>query len=175
MLVLAGALTGCATGTKKMTPVGDEQLAAQKSEVLSKIDATKVVEKPELEPEWGDFVKDKYPNWRKHYWVDRGEWGNRGYLVGNNNSSAEPVVEAHVEPLPAVAPPDIIVTEPPKVESATDKPTKYVVVKGDSLWRIAGKVYHNPLKWPKIYRANQEKVKHPNKIYPGQVLTIPWE
>ena len=77
--------------------------------------------------------------------------------------------------LPVVVPPVIQESEPPKVEPATEKPTKYVVKKGDSLWKIAGKVYHNPLKWPKIYRANKDKIKNPNRIYPGQVLMIPWE
>ena len=53
------------------------------------------------------------------------------------------------------------------------RPTSYTVKKGDSLWRIAGKVYHNPLKWPRIYRANKDKIKSPHRIYPGQVLKIP--
>jgi len=34
-------------------------------------------------------------------------------------------------------------------------------------------VYHNPLKWPRIYRANKDRIKNPNRIYPNQVLTIP--
>ncbi len=45
--------------------------------------------------------------------------------------------------------------------------------KGDSLWKIAGKVYRNPLKWPRIYRANKDKIKNPNKIHINQVLVIP--
>ena len=157
---------GCATQQKRMKPVNEEQ----KSEFLKGMD---VVEKPELEPEWADFVKDHYPSWRRHYWVDRGQWGNRGYIVGNPPAEAEPPVETQVTPLPPVAAaPTIEENQPPKVETA-EKPTKYVVKKGDSLWKIAGKVYHNPLKWPRIYRANKEKIKNPNKIYANQVLIIP--
>jgi nucleoid-associated protein YgaU len=55
------------------------------------------------------------------------------------------------------------------------KPTTYTVKKGDCLWRIAGRVYHNPFKWGRIYRANKDKIKNPNRIYPKQVLTIPWD
>jgi hypothetical protein len=158
---------GCATQQKRMQPVNEEQ----KSDFLKGMD---VVEKPELEPEWADFVKDHYPNWRRHYWVDRGQWGNRGYVVGRPTTEAEPVVETTMTPLPpaSAAPPTIVENEPPKVE-APERPTKYVVKKGDSLWKIAGKVYHNPLKWPRIYRANKEKIKNPNKIYANQVLIIP--
>ena len=156
--------SGCATGQKRMQPVNEEQ----KGEFLKNMD---VVEKPELEPEWADFVKDHYPNWRRHYWVDRGQWGNRGYIVGRPSAEAEPVVETQITPLPPAAP-AIVESEPPKVETP-EKPTKYVVKKGDSLWKIAGKVYHNPLKWPRIYRANKDKIPNPNKIYPNQVLSIP--
>ena len=165
LIVLAA---GCATGQKNMAPVNEQQ----KSELIKGLD---IVEQPAIEPEWGDYVKDHYPNWRQHYWVDRGQWGNRGYVMGKPTAENEPLVETQITPLPPVTQaPTIIESEPPKIEQA-DKPTKYVVKKGDSLWKIAGKVYHNPLKWPKIYKANKDKIKNPNRIHPGQVLIIPWE
>ena len=163
LIVLAA---GCATGQKNMAPVNEQQ----KSELIKGLD---IVEQPAIEPEWGDYVKDHYPNWRQHYWVDRGQWGNRGYVMGKPTAENEPLVETQITPLPPVTQaPTIIESEPPKIEQA-DKPTKYVVKKGDSLWKIAGKVYHNPLKWPKIYKANKDKIKNPNRIHPGQVLIIP--
>jgi nucleoid-associated protein YgaU len=167
----AAVVAGCATSPKRMEPVAEKQA----SEFLKGL---AVVEQPALEPEWADYVKDSYPNWRKHYWVDRGQWGNRGFIVGKPATPAEPIVEG-ITPLPpvndlALTPPTIVETEPPKIEPP-DRPTKYVVKKGDSLWKIAGKIYRNPLKWPKIYRANQDKIKNPNRIYPNQVLTIPWD
>ena len=63
-------------------------------------------------------------------------------------------------------------TPAPKIEK-TEKPTTYTVRKGDCLWRIAGRVYGNPFKWPRIYKSNKDKIKSANKVYPGQVLTIP--
>lgn len=158
---------GCATAQKRLKPVNEEQ----KGEFLKGMES--VVEKPELEPEWADFVKDHYPNWRRHYWVDRGQWGNRGYIIGRPSAEAEPLIETQITPLPPAAP-SIVESEAPKVEMP-ERPTKYVVKKGDSLWRIAGKVYRNPLKWPRIYRANKDKIANPNKIHPNQVLTIPWD
>lgn len=45
----------------------------------------------------------------------------------------------------------------------------------DCLWNIAKKktIYDNPFKWPSLYNANKDKIKDPNLIYPGQILSIP--
>lgn len=45
----------------------------------------------------------------------------------------------------------------------------------DCLWNIAGnmEIYGDPFLWPKIWQANTDKVKNPDIIHPGQVLTIP--
>ncbi|MBN1326776.1 MAG: LysM peptidoglycan-binding domain-containing protein [Candidatus Cloacimonetes bacterium] len=51
----------------------------------------------------------------------------------------------------------------------------YTVVKGDYLSKISGYsfIYNDWRKWPIIYRANRDKIKDPNLIYPDQVLKIP--
>lgn len=45
----------------------------------------------------------------------------------------------------------------------------------DCLWNIAKKnrFYGDPWKWKRIYRANTDKIKDPDLIYPGQRLVIP--
>lgn len=45
----------------------------------------------------------------------------------------------------------------------------------DCLWNIAGniEIYGDPHLWPKIWVANDGKIRNPDIIYPGQVLTIP--
>lgn len=66
-----------------------------------------------------------------------------------------------------------------KTRSTTSSPKPkrtaktHKVVSGDTLWAIAKKYYGNGSQYPKIYDANKDKVKNPNLIYPGQVLTIP--
>ena len=49
----------------------------------------------------------------------------------------------------------------------------YVVVSGDSLSKIAQREYGNANQWPRIYEANRDLLKDPDKIYPGQKLRIP--
>ncbi len=54
-------------------------------------------------------------------------------------------------------------------------PTTWTVQKGEYLYKISGypQIYGDPLKWPRIYRANRDLIKNPNLIYPGWVLKIP--
>lgn len=50
----------------------------------------------------------------------------------------------------------------------------YTVVKGDSLSKIAKRVYGNANSWRRIYDANREVIgDDPDLIKPGQKLTIP--
>lgn len=60
----------------------------------------------------------------------------------------------------------------PRVETPS-APTTYTVQKNDTLEKIAKKVYGDTKRWPKIYKANRDVIKNPNKLYPGQRLTIP--
>jgi len=55
------------------------------------------------------------------------------------------------------------------------KETMYTVVRGDHLWGIARKSEHygNGFAWPMIYKANRDKIKNPDLIYPKQVFSIP--
>lgn len=54
-------------------------------------------------------------------------------------------------------------------------PKMHVVEKGEFLQKISSyeKIYNDRLKWPRIYRANKDKIEDPNLIYPGWELTIP--
>ena len=49
----------------------------------------------------------------------------------------------------------------------------YVVKKGDTLSKIAEEFYGDKMLYPKIFEANTDLLKDPNKIKPGQKLRIP--
>ena len=64
-------------------------------------------------------------------------------------------------------------TRPTDNSPAPSTNKTYTVKKGDCLWNIAKSFYGNGSKYTVIYNANKDKIKNPNLIYPGQVLTIP--
>ncbi|MFA5619717.1 MAG: peptidoglycan-binding protein LysM [Weeksellaceae bacterium] len=68
---------------------------------------------------------------------------------------------------------DLILAEPLKFEFPDFSKTMYTVKSGDNLSKISKEVYGNPNLYNKIFEANQPMLKHPDKIYPGQVLYIP--
>jgi len=49
----------------------------------------------------------------------------------------------------------------------------HVVVSGDSLSKIARREYGSAKDWKRIFEANRDILKDPDKIYPGQQLKIP--
>lgn len=84
------------------------------------------------------------------------DFGFKSVVV--TQAAAAPVAKAAAAPQ---------TTKSPKVGST------YTVKSGDTLWGIAKRFYGNGAKYPTIYNANKSKIKNPNLIYPGQVLTIP--
>ena len=49
----------------------------------------------------------------------------------------------------------------------------YVVQSGDTLSSIAEELLGDSERWPEIYDVNQDLIKDPDKISPGQVLVLP--
>jgi hypothetical protein len=67
-----------------------------------------------------------------------------------------------------------LVDPPASPPPLSAEPTRRVhtVVKGDSLARIAEKIYGSQ-KWPLLYKANRDKIDNPDLIFPGQELVVP--
>ena len=133
--------------------------------------------------------------------VDQELTGNKGYLQGNapaetgeRKSQREtrvveiefgPKAKAKKATAAAVMPEGAALEQEQRgesqfVESApvsaeTAQMEKYKVAKGDTLQKISQKFYGTTKKWSKIYNANRDVLSGPNRIYPGQTLSIPVE
>jgi nucleoid-associated protein YgaU len=57
--------------------------------------------------------------------------------------------------------------------AATEKVEYYEIVSGDTLSGVAKKFYGDGSKYMRIFEANKEVIKDPDKIYVGQKIRIP--
>jgi nucleoid-associated protein YgaU len=96
-------------------------------------------------------------------------------IVPEEPAPVEPTPEPPSAPEPAA--PSVVEETPPPAPAPAPKMGAYKVwiwqETGDTLWRIAEKVYGDRSKWRLIYLANKDVIKDPNKIYPKQKLKIP--
>ncbi|MEE1654970.1 LysM peptidoglycan-binding domain-containing protein [Microvirga sp. CF3062] len=111
-----------------------------------------------------------------------------GFNVPAQVASAQPQVPASVQPQASGAP---AASQPPTsrdVASAlpqgqvADAGTivipninTAIVSRGDNLWRISQRVYGKGLRYTVIFGANQEQIRNPDLIYPGQIFVLPGE
>lgn len=59
----------------------------------------------------------------------------------------------------------------PKAPAAPEQ--TYTVVAGDSLSKIAKRLYGDANQWRRIFEANRDQIQNPDLIKPGQKLKIP--
>ncbi len=91
-------------------------------------------------------------------------------LAIGNSAGVERVSEELTVVAPAAAAPaPEAVAAPP----APPEPQMHVVVKGETLSKIAKEYYGDAMKYPVIFEANKPMLTDPDKIYVGQVLRIP--
>ncbi len=82
-------------------------------------------------------------------------------------SGAPAVAQA---PADAAASPTVPETVSPKLEHADGA---VIIRRGDTLWRISRRVYGHGIRYSTIYLANQEQIRDPDRIWPGQVFKVP--
>ena len=65
------------------------------------------------------------------------------------------------------APAQTLAADTPPLQLAPDAPDRYTVVRGDTLWGIAGRFLSAPWQWPQSWQRNREEIANPHLIYTG--------
>lgn len=129
--------------------------------------------------------------------VDLGlDGGNRGYLIGmppeeGPMKTTRQMVHSEIE-IPGFykakrrgAPVSLEEVAPPETDAAGEESLEtsgitgpydtYLVQKGDSLWSIAAKpgIYGKATLWRRLYDANRDLLKSPDRLRAGMTLKIP--
>jgi len=92
--------------------------------------------------------------------------------LGNQlrTAGAQAVSRPPATPRPATAEPAPVRPQPAPAAAAS---TTYRVERGDTLSRIAAKVYNDSGQWQRIFEANRNILSTPESLREGQMLTIP--
>ncbi|MCX5493797.1 LysM peptidoglycan-binding domain-containing protein [Kaistia dalseonensis] len=52
-------------------------------------------------------------------------------------------------------------------------PQSVIIRRGDNLWRISRRLYGRGVRFSTIYEANNDQIRDPHWIYPGQIFVLP--
>ncbi|WP_349507328.1 5'-nucleotidase C-terminal domain-containing protein [Agrobacterium pusense] len=94
-----------------------------------------------------------------------------GYVAPAKPAAAATTAAPAATPAPAPAAPATPAPPTTTPAAAAAAASKYVVEKGDSLWKIAAEKYGDGALWQRIAKANT--LKHPNHIEIGEELELP--
>jgi nucleoid-associated protein YgaU len=89
------------------------------------------------------------------------------------SSQAQQPSQLGVSKLPFATAAAVPTDEGPQAAAVVPKVGTTVVSRGDSLWRISRVTYGSGMRYAVVYKANQNQIRNPDRIYPGQVFVLP--
>ncbi|TIU79338.1 MAG: LysM peptidoglycan-binding domain-containing protein, partial [Mesorhizobium sp.] len=104
---------------------------------------------------------------------------------GESVAAVAPAEQKPAKPSPAAGAPAAPVAEAPAVaatsaeipEAAAPKlehaDSAVIIRRHDTLWQISRRVYGQGMRYSTIYLANQDQIRNPDRIWPGQVFKVP--
>ncbi len=133
------------------------------------------------EDQWKYHVKKNYPQWQAPAETPKKEEAQpQAQAPADLNAPEAPAAKQPSGSEFFAEPPGFVVKDnygayvkPPEPVPAPAVFSSYKVKEGDSLWKISKLVYKKATLWEKIYEANKDVVKDPNRLKPGLELKIP--
>jgi len=183
LFVVIVCISGCVTARKVTRDRVDQDLSGNQGYLQGKSSAPGQKDRPTTReyidvqvefPTWGE-VKSRYTTVDMSSQAQKEAVGNQGYVSKKGGMEEDlppvrkkppkPVVKSALQAAPKIGE-DVAVVAPAVA-------TTYTVLTGDTLGKISRRFYGMASKWPAIYEANADKIKDPNRLRVGTVLTIP--
>ncbi|WP_148051133.1 LysM peptidoglycan-binding domain-containing protein, partial [Pseudomonas fluorescens] len=103
-------------------------------------------------------------------------WPNDVAAIGKGIASlASRLAELHIIAPPAPVPQ--VPAGPQTFEQAplAESQNSVIIRRGDTLWQISRRVYGQGVRYTTIYLANEDQIRNPDLIEPGQIFGVPKE
>lgn len=90
------------------------------------------------------------------------------------DQAAQPPATQDAATTPPEGGADVVAAPPETVSPKLQKVQGAVIIRrSDTLWRISRRVYGKGIRYWTIYLANQKQISDPDRIWPGQVFSVP--
>ena len=103
-------------------------------------------------------------------------WPNDVAAIGKGIASlASRLAELHITAPPAPAPQAPVGPQTFEQAPLAESQNSVIIRRGDTLWQISRRVYGQGVRYTTIYLANEDQIKNPDLIEPGQIFGVPKE
>lgn len=101
-------------------------------------------------------------------------WPNDVAAIGKGIASlASRLAELHITAPPAPAPQAPAGPQTFEQAPLAESQNSVIIRRGDTLWQISRRVYGQGVRYTTIYLANEDQIKNPDLIEPGQIFGVP--
>ena len=195
LLLTAFLTSGCVmrTSTYEVDRV-DQEITGNRGIIMGEVPEAEETEAKKrtmynLEVELPSFYRTEKERQREHS-LDKDLYGNRGYIQGSRAPEKEVCIPKGSKDASTLGNlrlrgmPQVVYSEPVERQSVGEGEAAganvretgfYIVQKGETLQKISQNIYGTTKNWKKIYEANKNTLKNPDRIRPGQKLAIPKE
>lgn len=155
------------------TPALDQAIAGRSAVVIGLKSLSEFRTAAATEPAFTAFAGDITAKARQ-LMASVEAWPNDVAAIGKGIASlASRLAELHITAPPAPAPQAPAGPQTFEQAPLAESQNSVIIRRGDTLWQISRRVYGQGVRYTTIYLANEDQIKNPDLIEPGQIFGVP--
>jgi nucleoid-associated protein YgaU/ElaB/YqjD/DUF883 family membrane-anchored ribosome-binding protein len=159
----------------RATPALDQAIAGRSAVVIGLKSLSEFRTAAATEPAFTAFAGDIAAKARQLL-TSVEAWPNDVAAIGKGIASlASRLAELHITAPPAPAPQAPAGPQTFEQAPLAESQNSVIIRRGDTLWQISRRVYGQGVRYTTIYLANEDQIKNPDLIEPGQIFGVPKE